>query len=380
VVSSQTGAGPVTGADAVTGASWASRAVFWTGIVLATAVAVTALWDGARPRIPGLPSFPGLVAGVVVMWLIVAGLGAWAAGLLRRHHRALARSAARHGKRAAVGTVRGTRKHGGRLAGRVSEWAAPRWQGRQAGDAGPRWIFRRGHDSASDQARTGDGAAVTVPAPHPRTSAPSPPGPRLNDAQRQRDTDGQQDICAACGHPGTPGDPLVIAGGYRVHRWHVTDPEDGFHDPAGAPAPAVTSGNGDPPMTTPSVPDAGTKTGAPPGAGAPAGWTALAAATADCEPEDDGELLGWMAGEVAGMAAYGESLIEVYETCVNSVGLDPVAMAAVHDVADAAADAATAMAYARQKFASHYAEVREFVGNGGVLPFDGRWITGEGDT
>jgi hypothetical protein len=55
------------------------------------------------------------------------------------------------------------------------------------------------------------------------------PDPRLCDAQRERDLDGKRNICAACGHPGGPADPLVIADGYRVHRWHTTDPDDGFH-------------------------------------------------------------------------------------------------------------------------------------------------------
>jgi uncharacterized protein YdhG (YjbR/CyaY superfamily) len=87
-----------------------------------------------------------------------------------------------------------------------------------------------------------------------------------------------------------------------------------------------------------------------------------------------------MAAEVAGMSAYAEALAEVYETCVNSIGVDPSAMNAVHDTADAAAEAATAMAYARQKFAAHYAEIREFAASGGLLPYDGRWITGDGDT
>jgi len=117
----------------------------------------------------------------------------------------------------------------------------------------------------------------------------------------------------------------------------------------------------------------------PTGGSSPAPWNQVIAGAADFEPEDDGHLLAWMAGEVAGMSAYAEALTEVYETCVNTVGLDPVAMQATHDVADAAADAATAMAAARVKFASHYSEVREFAANGGLLPFDGRWVKGEGD-
>ena len=111
----------------------------------------------------------------------------------------------------------------------------------------------------------------------------------------------------------------------------------------------------------------------------PGQWRQVANAAVDFEPEDDGELIAWMAAEVAGMSAYAEALTEVYETCVNSLGVDPAAMNAVHDTADAAADAATAMAYARNKFASHYAEVREFAASGGLLPYDGRWITGDGD-
>ena len=54
-------------------------------------------------------------------------------------------------------------------------------------------------------------------------------------------------------------------------------------------------------------------------------------------------------------------------------------MKALHDVADAAADAAKAMAAARAKFADHYEVPREFAANGGLLPFDGRWVTGDGD-
>ena len=111
----------------------------------------------------------------------------------------------------------------------------------------------------------------------------------------------------------------------------------------------------------------------------PGEWKNLVAITADFEPEDDAHLLAWMASEVNGMSAYAEGLTEVYETGVASIGLDPVSLAALHDTADAAADAAQAMSYARQKFAAHYAEVREFAAAGGLLPHDGRWITGDGE-
>ena len=112
-------------------------------------------------------------------------------------------------------------------------------------------------------------------------------------------------------------------------------------------------------------------------AGAAAGWKALASDMADFEPADDGELLAWMAEQVRGMLGYGDALTAVHETCVRSVGLDPAAMAALHDVADAAAECAGAMAKAIDRFRDVYAGPREFAADGGVLPHKGRFITGE---
>ena len=76
------------------------------------------------------------------------------------------------------------------------------------------------------------------------------PDPRLNDAQRQRDADGKRNICAACGHPGTPDDRLVVAGdGYRVHGSHTTDPADGYYGQRAAPLAAVNGNGSKPPAT-----------------------------------------------------------------------------------------------------------------------------------
>jgi hypothetical protein len=117
-----------------------------------------------------------------------------------------------------------------------------------------------------------------------------------------------------------------------------------------------------------------TATGSIPGA-----WGSAVAHTADFEPENDGALLHWMAGETTGMSAYAEALVDLHEHCVNVIGLDPVAVQTVHDVADAAVNAAETMAAAMKRFADHYELPREFAGNGGLLPHDGRWITGESD-
>jgi hypothetical protein len=114
------------------------------------------------------------------------------------------------------------------------------------------------------------------------------------------------------------------------------------------------------------------------GGSIPSEWGPVVGQAADFEPESDGHLLDWMAGQVTGMAAYAEGLIEAYETGVGAVGIDPKGLAALHDVADAAAHAAETMSGARTKFAGHYELPREFAANGGLMTHDGRWVTGEG--
>lgn len=108
-------------------------------------------------------------------------------------------------------------------------------------------------------------------------------------------------------------------------------------------------------------------------------WKPLITATREFEPEDDTVLLAWMTGEAGSMAGYAEGIAAAYETATSVVGLDPAALAMLHDYADAAAEAAEAMARARRRFTSHYSEVRTFSANGGVLPYNGRWMTGEGN-
>ena len=103
------------------------------------------------------------------------------------------------------------------------------------------------------------------------------------------------------------------------------------------------------------------------GGAMPAEWGGVIARAADFEPDNDGELLGWMGDEVSGVAGYAEALVDLYESCTAGIGLDPVAMAALHDVADAAAHAAETMSGARHRFADHYELPREFAANGGLM-------------
>jgi len=120
------------------------------------------------------------------------------------------------------------------------------------------------------------------------------------------------------------------------------------------------------------------RTAARTGGTIPAAWGPVIALAADFEPEDDAALLDWMNGQVTGMSGYGEALVDLYDHCTNVIGIDPAASALLHDVADAVAHAAEAMAAAKQKFTDHYELPREFAGNGGLMTHDGRWVTGEG--
>ena len=114
------------------------------------------------------------------------------------------------------------------------------------------------------------------------------------------------------------------------------------------------------------------------GGSIPSEWGPVIAQTADFEPEDDGELLEWMSRQVTGLSAWAEALVDFYDHATNTIGIDPKASAMLHDVADAAAQAAETMGAAKARFTEHYELPREFAGNGGLMTHDGRWITGEG--
>ncbi len=119
---------------------------------------------------------------------------------------------------------------------------------------------------------------------------------------------------------------------------------------------------------------AAARTGGP----VPSEWGPVIAQTADFEPGDDGELLEWMGRQVTGLSAWAEALVDFYDHATNTIGIDPKASAMLHDVADAAAQAAETMGAAKARFTEHYELPREFAGNGGLMTHDGRWITGEG--
>jgi|HubBroStandDraft_5_1064220.scaffolds.fasta_scaffold21357_5 hypothetical protein len=352
-----------------TGRTRTTRPVLLAGVAIGTCLAVLTMWDGGRLSVPDIPSILGAALGALIVWALFVVAAAIVSELAVRHHRAVLRRGWRFGKSR------------GRAAGRwslrayrgVAAWSLP-WRRRALGYVRARWAGRSPDAPLIARPAGPVPAEITDPGSEPDAAPP----PRR--------------VCAACGNPeGGKFGPLVTyrevgvgAGTYLIHLAHFEDESTGYYGQPYTPAgPAVTDTTPGGTMTEPAAqaepaPRSGGRRVLTIGT-VPAEWKNLVAITADFDPEDDAELLAWMASEVNGMAAYAEALTEVYETGVSSIGLDPVSLAALHDTADAAADAAQAMAYARQKFASHYAEVREFAAAGGLLPHDGRWITGDGD-
>ena len=51
------------------------------------------------------------------------------------------------------------------------------------------------------------------------------------------------------------------------------------------------------------------------GGNVPSEWGPVIAQTADFEPENDGELLQWMARQVTGLSGWAEALVDFYEHC-----------------------------------------------------------------
>jgi hypothetical protein len=377
-----------------------SRAVIWAGLALGTFLTVLAVRNGIR--IPRLE----VVLSVAATWALLTVLAVVAVGLLRRHHRAIGRHAVRYGKQGAAGTARHARRHGRTALRWLAARAAPRWENRDRqplmfrklrGDPGGAgypdcWLcgFPLGEDDA--------GAA------HDRCLETYERDCAKWEIRDNRELDVVEDDlrrkerCPRQIKPGDPGGSAIYCGQpiedsganepdqYCPQHQHESDGDDeaaaeelnehvrNLLQEAANPAMKGST------MTASKITPGrrARRTAAHTGGSIPSEWGPVVAQAADFEPESDGHLLDWMAGQVTGMAAYAEALIEAYETGVGAVGIDPKGLAALHDVADAAAHAAEAMAAAKQKFTDHYELPREFAANGGLMTHDGRWVTGEG--
>jgi hypothetical protein len=304
-----------------TAASWIGRlpvspAVLWTGTAAGVFLAVEALVHGVV-----LPLALGVIADAALTFVLIVAVAVVLSELIRRHHRVVLQ----HGGRVSAAGVRRARRHGGGILAWLAAKAGSRWanRGRQP------LMFRRSREPGA----LADPAAVGGAGGGPSAVTEDSPG------------DG-------------PGPAVAI----DVHG-KPSPPEEGSTT---MPASKIATGH---------RAQRAARAGA---AGIPSEWAAVVGQTADFEPGSDAELLDWMARQVTGLSAWAEALVDTYEHCTSVIGIDPQASAMLHDVADAAAQAAETMGAAKAKFTEHYELPREFAANGGLMTHDGRWITGDG--
>ncbi len=102
-------------------------------------------------RVPRLE----VVLSVLATWALLTVLAVVVVELLRRHHRAIGRHAARYGKRGAVATARHARRHGRTALRWLVAKAAPRWENREHRPLMFRQAPRRGGRPAAEPASPG---------------------------------------------------------------------------------------------------------------------------------------------------------------------------------------------------------------------------------
>ena len=109
----------------------------------------------------------------------------------------------------------------------------------------------------------------------------------------------------------------------------------------------------------------------------PPAFAPLLAFVSGFEADEDADLMAFTRGLAAGDLALADALQAQLDHCVTELGLDPVSVQGLADYADDKAEHAQGAMAIWQRFATVYAEVQNFVSSGGVLPKDGRFLTGE---
>lgn len=172
--------------------------------------------------------------------------------------------------------------------------------------------------------------------------------------------------------------------GDRAPEHHVTHPvsySDGVRDDPGARTapPARAAGPALPPLP-------GNEPAPPAGAVAPASgesafppeWGVVPVMIATFEPGDDAEMMNLWRADAAFQVACADAWRAQFDHLVNGLGLDPAAVQGVAEYADERADSAHSANLVVQRFLTVYAEVKNYLANGGTMPHDGRFLTEEG--
>lgn len=341
-----------------TAASWIGRlpvspVVLWAGTAAGVFLAVEAMVHGVV-----LPLALGAIADAVLTFLLIVAVAVVLAELTRRHHRTVLR----HGLRISASGVRRVRRHGTGVLAWLAAKPSPRWANREHRPL----IFRRPRgelEGPAELVETGGSQGTGGPT-YSFGRADQPSAWPMDDPEeahgraRQMSTGGNPWVVTEYPPGGGPGRTIAT----YLHGKPSQPPEGSITMPASK-------------ISTEHRAQRAARTGA---AGIPSEWAAVVGQAADFEPENDAELLDWMARQVTGLSAWAEALVDTYEHCTQVIGIDPRASVMLHDVADAAAQAAETMSAAKAKFTEHYELPREFAANGGLMTHDGRWITGDG--
>jgi hypothetical protein len=221
------------------------RGVLFIGVMTGTCLVVLAYSDGFHPALPAVPHLIGVTLAAVLVWLVMAAAVTWLAELLRRHHKALAGHAVRHGKRGTIAAARMAGNGGRSVTSRLTSWAGPRWSARipvRGGmdralpqDAAERrdvieaerrrpadsaWL-RPGEKRCRACRGAGSGKDGTGTCPACRGWGSAPPDPDGPEAAPGT-------ICTACGRAASPDDPVLADGGGPVHRSHAREQQASY--------------------------------------------------------------------------------------------------------------------------------------------------------
>lgn len=176
---------------------------------------------------------------------------------------------------------------------------------------------------------------------------------------------------------------LARAGLHELwQRFQAWRDRDATPQPAAAPAPAAPRlpSPRRPAGPPPAFSDGGALTPVPLDVTrdeVPAAFVPLIEHISGFEAAEDADLQVFTRGLAAGELATGEALQHQLEHCVTAIGLDPVSVQGLADYAEQKAEHAQGAMQIWQRFAAVYAEVQAFIADGGVLPKDGNFLTGE---
>jgi hypothetical protein len=185
------------------------------------------------------------------------------------------------------------------------------------------------------------------------------PTPILGPRAKQRKPDATP---AKSDQPKPDTQPPATSGGGEPPKRHLRAVPD---QPKSPGDPVTTTADTTPTPTVLATPDA------------PPDWALMADRVRNFNPENDSALLAFMRGESVGVLAYAEAMEQARDNCVNDVGLDPAAVAGFTAYSEHVSDAAARMSEAYKTFVAVYGEVLQLAANGVVMPYNGRFWTGE---